>query len=129
MGPIHLWLGGHRPTTQPLLADLGLDRNAELVLAVIDDNENPVVLALPLGANGVPTPIWQSTLEDGSILLIPHLLGLMTKLHMFYSQQLKHLAGDVGLEIGFNIEEPIMVPKFVELDGDSDVPHIRLPGQ
>ena len=26
------WLGGHRPTTQPLLADLDLDGNAELVL-------------------------------------------------------------------------------------------------
>ena len=60
------WLGGLRPTTQPLLADLDLDGDAELVLAVIDDNENPVVLALPLVANGVPTPIWQSTLEDGS---------------------------------------------------------------
>ena len=60
-----IW-GGHRPTTQPLLADLDLDGDAELVLAAIDDNENPVVVALPLTANGVPTPIWQSTLEDGT---------------------------------------------------------------
>ena len=45
-------LGGHKPTTQPLLADLDLDGDAELVIAALDEiSEEPVVLALPLQTN------------------------------------------------------------------------------
>ena len=42
-------LGGHKPTAQPLLADLDLDGTAELVLSLIEKNsDDPVVLALDI---------------------------------------------------------------------------------
>ena len=59
-------LFGNKPTTQPLLADLDLDGDAELVLATTNDDQEPVVVALPLAANGAPIPLWQSTLGDGT---------------------------------------------------------------
>ena len=41
-------LGGHKPTTQPLLADLDFDGDAELVIAAIEDSSDnsPQVIAL-----------------------------------------------------------------------------------
>ena len=41
--------GGHKPTAQPLLADLDLDGTAELVLSLIEKNsDDPVILALDI---------------------------------------------------------------------------------
>ena len=36
-------LGGHKPTTQPLLADLDFDGDAELVIAAIEDTSEKVL--------------------------------------------------------------------------------------
>lgn len=123
------WLGGHRPTTQPLLADLDLDGNAELVLAVIDDNENPVVLALPLGANGVPTPIWQSTLEDGSHPSDPSFAQVDDQTAYVLLTTTEASSGAMWVwKLDSVSGNQLWSLSLSNLDGDSDVPHIRLPG-
>ena len=123
------WLGGHRPTTQPLLADLDLDGDAELVLAVIDDNENPVVLALPLGANGVPTPIWQSTLEDGSHPSDPSFAQVDDQTAYVLLTTTEASSGAMWVwKLNSESGDQLWSLSLSNLDGDSDVPHIRLPG-
>ena len=123
------WLGGHRPTTQPLLADLDLDGDAELVLAAIDDNENPVVVALPLGANGVPTPIWQSTLEDGSHPSDPSFAQVDDQTAYVLLTTTEASSGAMWVwKLDSVSGDQLWSLSLSNLDGDSDVPHIRLPG-
>ena len=57
---------GHLSVTQPLLADLSLDGSPELVLAAVDtSNDEPTVLALPLGLQ-TPEVDWQVALDRGT---------------------------------------------------------------
>ena len=60
-------LGGHKPTTQPLLADLDFDGDAELIIAALEDtsNRDPQVIALGLSDTG-PTLLWDVTLDKGT---------------------------------------------------------------
>ncbi|MEC9001203.1 MAG: FG-GAP-like repeat-containing protein [Candidatus Thermoplasmatota archaeon] len=60
-------LGGHKPTTQPLLADLDFDGDAELVIAAIEDSSDnsPQVIALGLSDTGA-TLLWDVTLDKGT---------------------------------------------------------------
>ena len=60
-------LGGHKPTTQPLLADLDFDGDAELVIAAIEDSsdKSPQVIALGLSDTGA-TLLWDITLDKGT---------------------------------------------------------------
>ena len=123
------WLGGHRPTTQPLLADLDLDGDAELVLAAINDNEKPVVVALPLGANGVPTPIWQSTLEDGSHPSDPAFAQVDDQTAYVLLTTTDASSGAMWVwKLNSVSGDQLWSLSLSNLDGDSDVPHIRLPG-
>ena len=123
------WLGGHRPTTQPLLADIDLDGDAELVLAAIDDNEKPVVVALPLGANGVPTPIWQSTLEDGSHPSDPAFAQVDDQTAYVLLTTTDASSGAMWVwKLNSVSGDQLWSLSLSNLDGDSDVPHIRLPG-
>ena len=56
----------HLSVTQPLLADLELDGQPELVLTVVDaTTDDPHMLSLPLGA-GTPTEMWDVTLDRGT---------------------------------------------------------------
>tara|TARA_B100000475_G_scaffold199389_1_gene181625 strand:- start:12050 stop:17680 length:5631 start_codon:yes stop_codon:yes gene_type:complete len=124
-------LGGHRPTTQPLLADLDLDGDAELVLAAINENSgDPVVVALSLPSSGTPATLWEKTLDKGSHPSDPAFAQtddntgyviLTTTEHTnggMWVWRLDSTSGDSGWD-GLSLSN---------VDGDSDVPHIRLPG-
>ena len=124
-------LGGHRPTTQPLLADLDLDGDAELVLATINENSgDPVVVALSLPSSGTPATLWEKTLDKGSHPSDPAFaqtdentgyVVLTTTEHTnggMWVWRLDSTSGDSGWD-GLSLSN---------VDGDSDVPHIRLPG-
>ena len=61
-----IW-GGHKPTSQPLLADLDLDGDAELVISAIRESDNsPKVVAINLPSSGSPTKIWDKSMRYGS---------------------------------------------------------------
>ena len=124
-------LGGHRPTTQPLLADLDLDGDAELVLATVNENSgDPVVVALSLPSSGTPATLWEKTLDKGSHPSDPAFaqtdentgyVVLTTTEHTsggMWVWRLDSTSGDSGWD-GLSLSN---------VDGDSDVPHIRLPG-
>ena len=123
--------GGHNPTTQPLLADLDLDGDAELVLAAIDEiSDNPVVVALPLAANGAPTPIWESTLQDGSHPSDPAFAQVDDETGYVLLTTTQASSGAMWV---WKLDSETGDQKWgglslSNLDGDSDVPHIRLPG-
>ena len=66
-GPYDGWTGGyHKPTTQPLLADLDFDGDAELVIAAIEKaSDKPEVVALDISGTGA-TILWHNTLSRGT---------------------------------------------------------------
>ena len=123
--------GGHKPTTQPLLADLDLDGSAELVLSLIEkNNEEPVILALDITGTSA-TSLWEKTLDKGTHPSDPAfiqtdentafvvLTSVQSTTSAMWLWKLDALDGDSNWD-GKSLDN---------LNGfDSDVPHIRLPG-
>ncbi|MAD72521.1 MAG: hypothetical protein CL973_01845, partial [Euryarchaeota archaeon] len=124
-------LGGHKPTTQPLLADLDLDGSAELVLSLIEKNtKEPVILALDITGTSA-TSLWEKTLDKGTHPSDPAfvqtdentafvvLTSVQSTTSAMWLWKLDALDGDSNWD-GKSLDN---------LNGfDSDVPHIRLPG-
>ncbi|MDB3854896.1 hypothetical protein N9347_01140 [Euryarchaeota archaeon] len=123
--------GGHKPTAQPLLADLDLDGTAELVLSLIEKNsEDPVVLALDITGTSA-TSIWQKILDKGTHPSDPTfiqtdentafilLTSVQSSTSAMWVWKLDANDGDANWD-GKSLDN---------LNGfDSNVPHIRLPG-
>ena len=123
--------GGHRPTAQPLLADLDLDGTAELVLSLIEKNsDDPVILALDITGTSATT-MWEKTLDKGSHPSDPSfvqtdentafvlLTSVQSSTSAMWLWKLDAFDGDSNWD-GKSLEN---------LNGfDSNVPHIRLPG-
>ena len=126
------FLGGHKPTTQPLLADLDLDGTAELVIAAIDEiSEEPVVIALPLQTNGTPSSMWEVSLNKGSHPSDPSFAQvdddtgyvILTTIEAnnggLWVWKIDSSTGNSIWQNGLNMNN---------LDGDTNSPHVRLPG-
>ena len=57
----------HLSVTQPLLADLELDGQPELVLSAVDVNsEDPQIITIPLGSSAPTAPSWEVILDRGT---------------------------------------------------------------
>jgi hypothetical protein len=126
------FLGGHKPTTQPLLADIDLDGDAELVIAALDEvSEDPVVLALPLQANGTPNSLWEVSLSKGSHPSDPAfaqvdddsgyviLTTIEANSGAMWVWKIDSETGSSAWQGGLSLNN---------LDGDTNSPHVRLPG-
>ena len=125
-------LGGHKPTTQPLLADVDLNGDAELVIAALDEvSEEPVVLALPLQTNGTPNTMWQVNLDKGSHPSDPAFAQIDESTGFVVLTTIEANSGamwvwKIDSETGGSSWDGGL--SLNNLDGDTNSPHIRLPG-
>jgi len=121
---------GHLASTQALIADLQLDGNPELVLSTVDDiSDRPTILAIPLSNSAPSQPLWQIQLDYGTHPSDPtwaqidedNSAVLVTTID---SDDGNMWAWRINSETGsldWNARSLIS-------EGDSGVPHIRLPG-
>ena len=126
-----IW-GGHRPTTQPLLADIDLDGDAELVIAAIDEVSGyPVVLAMPLQVNGTPNSLWEVSLNKGSHPSDPAFAQIDEDTGYVILTTIEANNGGMWVwkidsETGSSTWQGGL--SLNNFDGDTNAPHIRLPG-
>jgi uncharacterized membrane protein len=124
-------LANNQVGTQILLGDLDMDGDAEAVYTLVNEaDESVVVLALPLPAGGQPAPLWQVNLDHGEIpsdaawvkIDDTHAAVLLTTID----------PNDGNLWVwrldGTNGAPHWGGVSLGNLDGNTDSPHIRLPG-
>ena len=123
--------GAHKPTAQPLLADLDLDGTAELVLSLIEKNsEEPVVLALDITGTAA-TSIWQKTLDKGTHPSDPAFIQTDENTAFILLTSVKSSTSEMWVwKLDADDGDANWDGKSLDnIDGyDSNVPHIRLPG-
>ena len=125
-----IW-GGHKPTSQPLLADLDLDGDAELVISAIRESDNsPQVVAINLPSSGSPAKIWDKSLRYGSHGSDPVFVQTDDNTAYVMLTTTESTNGAMWLwKLDSSSGDPSWDGKSLgNLDGDSNVPHIRLPG-
>ncbi|HII34312.1 MAG TPA: hypothetical protein HA308_05395, partial [Candidatus Thalassarchaeaceae archaeon] len=125
-----IW-GNHKPTSQPLLADLDLDGDAELVISAIKESDNsPKVVAISLPSSGSPSLLWDKTLRYGSHGSDPVFVQTDENTAYVMLTTTESTNGAMWLwKLDSSSGDPSWDGKSLgNLDGDSNVPHIRLPG-
>ena len=125
-----IW-GNHKPTSQPLLADLDLDGDAELVISAIRESDNsPQVIAISLPSSGSPSILWNKRLGYGSHGSDPVFVQTDENTAYVMLTTTESTNGAMWLwKLDSSSGDPSWDGKSLgNLDGDSNVPHIRLPG-
>ncbi|MDP6741595.1 MAG: CARDB domain-containing protein [Candidatus Thalassarchaeaceae archaeon] len=124
-------LANHQVGTQILLGDLDLDGTSEAIYSLVNEgNEQVVVLALPLPAGGVPTPIWQVNLDHGEIPSDPAWVKIDDTNSAVLLTTIDPDDGNLWV---WRLDGTNGAPNWGgvtlnNLDGNTDSPHIRLPG-
>ena len=126
------WWGYHKPTAQPLLADLDFDGDAELVIAAIGKtNDKPEVIALSLSDTGA-TLLWENTLSMGTHPSDPAfartddstgyvlLTTIQENTGSMWVWKLDHEDGESSWTNGYSLGPAD--------GGGEEYPHVRLPG-
>ena len=119
----------HLSVTQPLLADLELDGQPELVLTVVDTTtDDPHMLSLPLGAN-TPTEKWDITLDRGTHPSDPAWAQLDDQNSVVVATTIDENSGNMWIwridgSTGSNDWGRVAISGT---DTDSDAPRLRLP--
>ena len=120
----------HDPVAQPLLADLFLDGNPELVLAMIDDaNDEPNVVALPLPTSGTPNSLWEVTLGEGTHPSDPAWVQIDAVSSSIVLTTSNENNGNMWVwKLNAANGQIEYEETLSNLDGDTSSPHVRLPG-
>ena len=124
-------LANHQVGTQILLGDLDLDGVSEAIYSLVHEvNEQVVVLALPLPAGGVPTPVWQVNLDHGKIPSDPAWVKIDDTNSAVLLTTIDPDDGNLWV---WRLDGTNGAPNWGgvslnNLDGNTDSPHIRLPG-
>lgn len=121
----------HKAVTQPLLADLDLDGNAELIIAVVDrDSDNPTVAALTLSPTTPNDFDWEVVLDRGTHPSDPSWGMLDDDTTAIVLTTIDSNSGNMWIwridgATGSLDWERVAVSGT---DSDSDAPRLRLPG-
>ena len=124
-------LANHQVGTQILLGDLDMDGDAEAVYSLVNEGDSQVVvLALPLIAGGVPSPIWQVSLDYGEIPSDPAWVKIDDTNSAVLLTTIDPNDGNIWV---WRLDGGNGAPNWGgvslnNLDGNTDSPHIRLPG-
>ncbi len=119
----------HLSVTQPLLADLELDGQPELVLTVVDTTtDDPHILSLPLGSN-TPTENWDVTLERGTHPSDPAWAQLDGQNSVVLATTIDENSGNMWVWRidGITGSNDLGLVPLSGTDTDSDAPRLRLP--
>ena len=125
----HFWTSPEA-VTQPLLADLSLDGNPELIIAAVDTTTNePTVVALPLGLQ-TPEEDWKVALDRGTHPSDPAFAALDDNSGSIVLTTVDENSGNFWI---WRIDGPTGSLDWERVsiqgtDSDSDTPRIRLPG-
>ncbi|MEE2812634.1 MAG: hypothetical protein VX320_05795, partial [Candidatus Thermoplasmatota archaeon] len=119
-----------KPVSQPLLADLLLDGTPELVLTLYDDiNDEPNIVALPLPDTGGPSPMWEVTLDKGTHASDPAWTQIDAVSAAILLTTISEVDGNMWVWRLDSSSGQIQYDDTLQnTDGDTDVPHVRLPG-
>ncbi|MEC8609850.1 MAG: CARDB domain-containing protein [Candidatus Thermoplasmatota archaeon] len=119
----------HLSVTQPLLADLELDGQPELVLTVVDTTtDDPHILSLPLGSS-TPTVNWDVTLDRGTHPSDPSWAQLDGQNSVVLATTIDENSGNMWvwrIDGNTGSNDWGRVP-LSGTDTDSDAPRLRLP--
>ena len=124
-------ISGHRPTTQLLLADIDHDGVDEILMSVWNQaNEEINVLALDLGTAPPTSPIWAASLDQGTHPSDPAYVKTDPSTGYVLITTTDSSTGAVWLWKlnGANGNEAWSPRSMGNTDGDSNVPHVRMPG-
>ena len=124
-------ISGHRPTTQLLLADTDHDGVDEILMSVWNQaNEEINVLAMDLGTTPPTSPIWAASLDQGSHPSDPAYVKTDPSTGYVLITTTDSSTGAVWLWKldGANGNEAWSPRSMGNTDGDSNVPHVRMPG-
>ena len=120
----------HLSVTQPLLADLELDGQPELVLSVVDINsEDPQIMSIPLGSSAPTEPNWEVILDRGTHPSDPAWAQLDASNTAVVATTIDENSGNMWIwrldgATGSNSWGRVAV---TGTDTDSDSPRLRLP--
>ena len=125
----HTWTSPES-VTQPLLADLSLDGSPELIIAAVDTtNDEPTVIALPLGLQ-TPQENWRVSLDRGTHPSDPAFAALDDNSGSIVLTTVDENSGNFWI---WQIDGPTGSLDWERFaiqgtDSNDDTPRIRLPG-
>ena len=124
-------LANNQVGTQILLGDIDMDGDADAVYSLVNEaDDSVVVLSLPLAAGGVPESTWQVTLDHGEIPSDPAWVKIDDTNAAILLTTIDPDDGNIWV---WRLDGSNGAPTWGgvslgNLDGNTDSPHIRLPG-